>query len=78
MPATASASTAYVQAITDTPMLRKHVRHAADPEAHLHQRMQRVQSGAMLYPDDTGKAVTFLCSDFNAVDAAKLRLPAVG
>ena len=28
--------------ITDTPMLRYHARHAADPEAHLRQRLQRV------------------------------------
>lgn len=49
--------------ITDTPMLREHVRHADDPDAHLRQRLQRVPSGAMLYPDDMGKAAVFLCSD---------------
>lgn len=49
--------------ITDTPMLRYHVRHAADPDDHLRQRLQRVPSGAMLYPDDMGRAVAFLCSD---------------
>jgi len=49
--------------ITDTPMLRYHARHAADPEAHLRQRLERVPSGAMLYPDDMGRAAAFLCSD---------------
>jgi NAD(P)-dependent dehydrogenase (short-subunit alcohol dehydrogenase family) len=49
--------------ITDTPMLRDHVRHADDPDAHLQQRVQRVPSGAMLYPEDMGKAAVFLCSD---------------
>lgn len=49
--------------ITDTPMLRFHARHAADPEAHLRQRLERVPAGAMLYPDDMGRAAAFLCSD---------------
>jgi len=49
--------------ITDTPMLRYHARHAADPEAHLRQRLERVPSGAMLYPEDMGRAAAFLCSD---------------
>jgi NAD(P)-dependent dehydrogenase (short-subunit alcohol dehydrogenase family) len=49
--------------ITDTPMLRFHARHADDPEAHLRQRLERVPSGAMLYPDDMGRAAAFLCSD---------------
>ncbi len=49
--------------ITDTPMLRFHARHEADPDAHLQHRLQRVPSGAMLYPEDMGKAAVFLCSD---------------
>jgi NAD(P)-dependent dehydrogenase (short-subunit alcohol dehydrogenase family) len=49
--------------ITDTPMLRYHARHAGDPEAHLRQRLERVPSGAMLYPEDMGRAAAFLCSD---------------
>lgn len=49
--------------ITDTPMLRFHARHADDPEAHLRQRLARVPSGTMLYPDDMGRAAAFLCSD---------------
>jgi NAD(P)-dependent dehydrogenase (short-subunit alcohol dehydrogenase family) len=49
--------------ITDTPMLRYHARHADDPEAHLRQRLSRVPTGAMLYPDDMGRAAAFLCSD---------------
>lgn len=48
--------------ITDTPMLRFHARHAADPEAHLQQRLRRVPTGQMLYPEDMGRAVAFLCS----------------
>jgi len=49
--------------ITDTPMLRYHARHAADPDAHLAQRLERVPTGEMLYPEDMGKAAVFLCSD---------------
>jgi len=49
--------------ITDTPLLRYHVRHAPDPEAHLRQRLQRVPLGEMLYPEDMGRAAAFLCSD---------------
>ncbi len=49
--------------ITDTPMLRYHARHADDPDAHLRQRLERVPTGAMLYPEDMGKAALFLCSD---------------
>lgn len=49
--------------ITDTPMLRSHVAHAADPQALLQQRLQRVPSGQMLYPEDMGRAAVFLCSD---------------
>lgn len=49
--------------ITDTPMLRYHARHAADPEAHLRRRLERVPTGAMLYPEDMGRAAAFLCSD---------------
>lgn len=49
--------------ITDTPMLRFHARHADDPDAHLRQRLARVPTGAMLYPEDMGRAAAFLCSD---------------
>ena len=49
--------------ITDTPMLRYHARHAADPDAHLAQRLQRVPTGEMLFPEDMGKVAVFLCSD---------------
>jgi NAD(P)-dependent dehydrogenase (short-subunit alcohol dehydrogenase family) len=49
--------------ITDTPMLRYHARHEADPEAHLRQRLRRVPTGEMLYPEDMGRAAVFLCSD---------------
>ncbi len=48
--------------ITDTPMLRFHARHAEDPEAHLRQRLERVPTGAMLYPEDMGRTAAFLCS----------------
>ena len=49
--------------ITDTPMLRYHAGQAGDPEAHLAHRLERVPSGAMLFPDDMGRAAAFLCSD---------------
>jgi NAD(P)-dependent dehydrogenase (short-subunit alcohol dehydrogenase family) len=49
--------------ITDTPMLRYHARHADDPDAHLRQRLQRVPTGEMLFPEDMGRAAVFLCSD---------------
>lgn len=49
--------------ITDTPMLRYHARHEADPEAHLRQRLRRVPTGEMLYPEDMGRAAVFLCSE---------------
>jgi NAD(P)-dependent dehydrogenase (short-subunit alcohol dehydrogenase family) len=49
--------------ITDTPLLRFHVGHAPDPEAHLKQRLKRVPTGEMLYPEDMGRAAAFLCSD---------------
>ena len=49
--------------ITDTPMLRYHARHEADPEAHLRGRLRRVPTGEMLYPEDMGRAAVFLCSD---------------
>lgn len=49
--------------ITDTPMLRHHLRHAADPEAQLRRRLQRVPTGDLLHPEDMGRAAVFLCSD---------------
>ena len=49
--------------ITDTPLLRFHVGHAPDPETHLRQRLGRVPTGEMLYPEDMGRAAAFLCSD---------------
>jgi len=49
--------------ITDTPLLRFHVRHEKDPDAHLERRLGRVPMGEMLYPEDVGKAAAFLCSD---------------
>ena len=49
--------------ITDTPMLRYHARHEADPDAHLRRRLDRVPTGEMLYPEEMGRAAVFLCSD---------------
>jgi len=49
--------------ITDTPLLRFHVRHEADPDAHLQTRLNRVPTGEMLYPEDMGRAAAFLCSE---------------
>jgi NAD(P)-dependent dehydrogenase (short-subunit alcohol dehydrogenase family) len=44
-------------------MLRYHLRHAPDPEARMQERLARVPTGGMLYPDDMGRAAVFLCSD---------------
>jgi len=49
--------------ITDTPMLRDHLRHAEDPAAQLARRLQRVPAGELLLPADLGRAAVFLCSD---------------
>lgn len=49
--------------ITDTPMLRYHAGHAGDAEVLLQQRLQRVPTGKMLYPEDMGRVAAFLCSD---------------
>ena len=49
--------------ITDTPMLRSHLQHAEDPEAHLFHRLLRVPFGEILVPEDIGQAAVFLCSD---------------
>lgn len=49
--------------ITDTPMLRSHIGHAANPERHLQERLNRVPLGQMLYPQDIGEAAVFLASD---------------
>jgi NAD(P)-dependent dehydrogenase (short-subunit alcohol dehydrogenase family) len=49
--------------VTDTPLLRFHMGHTPDPEAHLRQRLGRVPTGEMLYPEDMGRAAAFLCSD---------------
>ncbi len=49
--------------ITDTPLLRFHIGHTPDPEAHLEERLGRVPTGEILYPRDMGQAAAFLCSD---------------
>jgi NAD(P)-dependent dehydrogenase (short-subunit alcohol dehydrogenase family) len=49
--------------ITDTPMLRYHMGQSGDPEAAVAQRLKRVPLGAMLYPEDMGRAAAYLCSD---------------
>jgi len=49
--------------ITDTPLFRFHVGHAPDPDALVRERLQRVPTGDMLYPQDMGQAAAFLCSN---------------
>jgi NAD(P)-dependent dehydrogenase (short-subunit alcohol dehydrogenase family) len=49
--------------ITDTPLLRYHMGQAGDPDAAIAQRLKRVPMGAMLYPEDMGRAAAYLCSD---------------
>jgi NAD(P)-dependent dehydrogenase (short-subunit alcohol dehydrogenase family) len=49
--------------ITDTPMLRYHMGQTGDPDAAITQRLKRVPMGAMLYPEDMGRAAAYLCSE---------------
>ncbi len=50
--------------ITDTPMLREHLKMNADPDAALRDRLRRVPIGVPLTPDDIAKSVIyFSCED---------------
>jgi len=59
--------------ITDTPMLHKHLDTAANPKAHLIERLKRVPSGAILKPDDVAKSILyFSCEDSAGITATSL------
>jgi NAD(P)-dependent dehydrogenase (short-subunit alcohol dehydrogenase family) len=59
--------------ITDTPMLREHLKMNADPEAAMRERLRRVPIGVPLTPDDIAKAVLyFSCEDSAGVTGTTL------
>lgn len=59
--------------ITDTPMLREHLSKAADPDAMLAARLNRVPMGIPLAPEDIAKAVLyFSCEDSTGVTGTSL------
>jgi NAD(P)-dependent dehydrogenase (short-subunit alcohol dehydrogenase family) len=49
--------------ITDTPMLREHLGHGAEGEAHIRARLSRVPTGDLLSPEDVARAALYLVSD---------------
>jgi NAD(P)-dependent dehydrogenase (short-subunit alcohol dehydrogenase family) len=52
--------------ITDTPLLRHHLKAAPDPAAALASRLHRVPIGRVLTPDDIARAVLYLSCDDSA------------
>jgi len=59
--------------ITDTPMLREHLKMHSDPEAALRNRLRRVPIGIPLTPHDIAKAVLyFSCEDSAGVTGTSL------
>jgi NAD(P)-dependent dehydrogenase (short-subunit alcohol dehydrogenase family) len=59
--------------ITDTPMLREHLKKSPDPEAMLSGRLRRVPMGVALTPADIAKAVLYLsCEDSAGVTGTSL------
>jgi NAD(P)-dependent dehydrogenase (short-subunit alcohol dehydrogenase family) len=52
--------------ITDTPMLRFHMRSMPDPAAALAKRLTRVPMGVALTPDDIARNVLYLCTEDSA------------
>jgi NAD(P)-dependent dehydrogenase (short-subunit alcohol dehydrogenase family) len=59
--------------ITDTPMLREHLKMHADPDAALRERLRRVPTGVPLTPDDIAKSVLyFSCEDSAGVTGTTL------
>ncbi|HEY6226246.1 MAG TPA: SDR family NAD(P)-dependent oxidoreductase [Verrucomicrobiae bacterium] len=59
--------------ITDTPMLREHLRMHPDPDTALRERLRRVPIGVALTPDDIAKAVLyFSCEDSAGVTGTTL------
>ena len=59
--------------ITDTPMLREHMKMNADSEAALRERLRRVPIGVALTPNDIAKAVLyFSCEDSAGITGTTL------
>src|SRR5947207_2823080 len=59
--------------ITDTPMLREHMKMNADPDAALRDRLRRVPIGVPLTPNDIAKSVLyFSCEDSAGITGATL------
>jgi NAD(P)-dependent dehydrogenase (short-subunit alcohol dehydrogenase family) len=59
--------------ITDTPMLRQHLKMNADPDAALRDRLRRVPIGVPLTPDDIAKSVLyFSCEDSAGITGTTL------
>ncbi len=63
--------------ITDTPMLRQHLNTAADPEAHLAERLNRVPLNIALTPLDIAKSILyFSCEDSVGITGTSLTVDA--
>ncbi len=59
--------------ITDTPMLRKHLNAASDPEAQLARRLNRVPLNVALTPADVAKSILyFSCEDSAGITGTSL------
>jgi NAD(P)-dependent dehydrogenase (short-subunit alcohol dehydrogenase family) len=59
--------------ITDTPMLREHMKMNADPDAALRERLRRVPIGVPLTPNDIAKSVLyFSCEDSAGITGTTL------
>lgn len=59
--------------ITDTPMLREHLRTSAEPQTALRNRLRRVPIGVVLTPNDIAKAVLyFSCEDSAGITGTSL------
>jgi len=61
--------------ITDTPMLRRHLKNSHDPEAALAQRLRRVPAGAALAPIEIARSILYLsCEDSAGVTGTSLNV----
>jgi NAD(P)-dependent dehydrogenase (short-subunit alcohol dehydrogenase family) len=59
--------------IVDTPMLRFHLSHMPDAEAHLAERLRRVPMGVAVQPDDIAKCALYLsCEDSSAITGTSI------
>jgi NAD(P)-dependent dehydrogenase (short-subunit alcohol dehydrogenase family) len=59
--------------IVDTPMLRFHLSHMPDPDAHLAERLRRVPMGVSVMPDDIAKCALYLsCEDSSAITGTSI------